>query len=103
MISFSWGALAATCAIAGLFFLKFWRTSGDRLFLFFAAAFWLMGLQWSGLAAVSTGLERPHELYLLRLLGFVTLIGGVLDKNARTARAATERGSQRSRHLPPTI
>ena len=37
-----WGALAMACWVAGLFFLRFWRLSRDRLFVFFVLAFWLL-------------------------------------------------------------
>jgi hypothetical protein len=38
------GALAMGFLIAGLFFLKFWRRTGDGLFLAFAAAFGLLAV-----------------------------------------------------------
>ena len=46
------GALAMACALAGLIFLRFWKSSRDGFFLCFAASFWLQGAQWlhSGLA-----------------------------------------------------
>jgi hypothetical protein len=37
------GALIAFSAMAGLFFLRFWRDTGERLFACFAIAFWLLG------------------------------------------------------------
>ena len=36
------GILAAGYAIAALYFFKFWRRTGDRLFAFFAVAFALL-------------------------------------------------------------
>lgn len=35
------GATATACCVAALFFLKFWRTTRDRLFLFFSLGFWV--------------------------------------------------------------
>ncbi len=34
-----WGALAMSAFVAGLFFLRFWQVSGDRLFLFLCLTF----------------------------------------------------------------
>ena len=43
MLTFLWGASALGCWVIGLFFLRFWRNTRDRLFAFFAAAFWVLG------------------------------------------------------------
>lgn len=86
MILFSWGVLSMSAAVAGLFFLKFWKESADRLFVFFALAFWSLSAHWTGLAIVNPELESRHQLYILRLAAFVILIVGILDKNARAAR-----------------
>ncbi|HET6372295.1 MAG TPA: DUF5985 family protein [Candidatus Polarisedimenticolia bacterium] len=75
------GALVSASAIAGLFFLRFWRTTADRLFLAFALAFWMMSLQWlvAGLMGVQD--ESRHFLFLLRLAAFVLILVAVWDKN----------------------
>ena len=44
MENFIIGVIAMASWIAGLFFLRFWRETRDRLFLIFAIAFWLLGL-----------------------------------------------------------
>ena len=36
MNAFFQGTVAMGCAVAGLFFLRFWRDARDRLFLLFA-------------------------------------------------------------------
>jgi hypothetical protein len=70
--------------IAGLFFLRFWRLSRDRLFLFFFLAFWMLSLNWFALVLVPLGSEARHQVYILRLFAFVLIIVGVLDKNGRS-------------------
>lgn len=75
------GALVAGYLTAGLFFLRFWRQSQDRLFAWFAAAFWLLALQRIALSAADLrGGEAPW-LYLVRLLAFLLILGVVIDKN----------------------
>lgn len=77
------GALAMGYLIAGLFFLKFWRRTGDRLFVAFSAAFVLLALA----SALPIVLGAPHEerggIYLIRLAAFVLIILAVLGKNLR--------------------
>lgn len=77
------GALAMGYLIAGLFFLKFWRRTGDRLFVAFSAAFVLLALA----SALPIVLDTPHEerggIYLIRLAAFVLIILAVLGKNLR--------------------
>ena len=51
------GALAMASAVAGLFFLRFWRETRDRLFAMFALAFWVLGVNWLGLALA----RRPRR------------------------------------------
>jgi hypothetical protein len=77
------GLLVATCASAGLFFLRFWRRTADGLFLAFAMAFWMLGLNWLLLAIVETD-EVRTALYLIRLLAFVLILAAILQKNRRT-------------------
>jgi hypothetical protein len=80
--------VAATGAWAsGFFFFRFWRQSHDRLFGFFALAFWLLALSWLLLATVNPTEETQPYIYALRLLAFLLIIGGIVDKNRGSARA----------------
>ena len=80
------GALVMACAAAGLFFLRFWRKTRDRLFLIFAFAFWLMGLNWLLLAFWRPDDEMRPALYLVRLLAFVLILYAIIEKNRAAAR-----------------
>jgi hypothetical protein len=79
------GTVVTACLVVGLFFLRFWRKSNDRLFAVFAVAFWIMGLNWLLLAFIQQD-ELRTALYLLRLGAFVLILVGIIDKNrARSA------------------
>lgn len=78
-----WGALAMGCAVIALFFVKYWRASKDRIFLFFTAAFTALSLNWVGLAVIEGPPEQQHRIYVMRLLAFVLILVGVIDKNRR--------------------
>jgi hypothetical protein len=76
------GAVAMGHLVAGLFFLRFWRRTGDSLFLIFAIAFWLLT---ANVAAFSLGgIPRGDGwVYLLRLAAFVLIIAAIVNKNLR--------------------
>jgi hypothetical protein len=74
------GAIVMGYAVAGLFFLRFWRQTRDRLFLIFAISFWLLGAQRLALALTAPTVETTG-LYLLRLLAFLLILLAIVDKN----------------------
>ena len=80
------GGCATACFVIGLFFLRFWRASHDRLFLFFLAAFWVFALHWCGLALLVPDDETRHWFYGVRLVAFLLIIAGIVDKNRRAQR-----------------
>lgn len=75
------GAIAALSIIAGLVFLRFWRSTHDRFFLFFTAAFWIEGLGRILLSLVDELNENLPVYYLLRLLAYGLILYAVIDKN----------------------
>jgi hypothetical protein len=75
------GALTLESVAIGLFFLKFWRTGRDRLFVVFATAFFVLALDWGLRSTWAPSQETRHYFYLVRLAAFVLLIAGVADKN----------------------
>lgn len=81
LLLFTHGLTAAGLAVAGLFFLRFWRDTADRLFALLAAAFWALAANSVVLGVVQPGDETRHYAYVLRLLAFLLIIWGVVDKN----------------------
>jgi Family of unknown function (DUF5985) len=76
------GAIVMGYAIAGLFFLRFWRETRDRLFLAFAVAFWILGLQRMALVTVpEPAADTVTGFYMIRLAAFVLILLAILDKN----------------------
>ena len=80
------GAILMGYLIAGLFFLRFWRDTRDRLFLIFAIAFVILGGQRLALVLTRDMLETDTGLYLIRLFGFLLILAAIVDKN-RVGRA----------------
>ena len=75
------GAIVMGYGVCGLFFLRFWRTTHDRLFAVFSAAFWVLGVQRLALGLIEPVQEWRTGLYALRLLGFLLILGAIIDKN----------------------
>ena len=75
------GAIVMGYGVAGLFFLRFWRETRDRLFLIFAGAFWILGAQRLALAFSRDMVEDDTGLYLVRLFAFLLILGAIVDKN----------------------
>lgn len=99
------GATTMGYGVCGLFFLRFWSATRDRLFVIFSAAFWVLGIQRLALAVIEPVPEWRTGLYALRLLAFLLILGAIIDKNrARRDRRWSprtdenaERGASRSR------
>jgi hypothetical protein len=84
VIHFMLGAIVACCAVAGAFFLRFWRKTRDRLFAMFSLAFWILAANWAALAFTRTD-EIRTALYAVRLLAFGVILYAIVDKNRSPA------------------
>lgn len=83
-IQFLSGAVVAGYAIAGLFFLRFWRQTHDRLFAMFALAFFILAVQRLLLAMTTQVFEDTTALYVVRLVAFLIFLWAIIDKNRAT-------------------
>ena len=75
------GMIAAGYAVAGLFFLRFWRDSGDRLFALFALAFFILAVNRVGVALLTASWEHGDKLYWVRFAAFALILLAIIDKN----------------------
>jgi hypothetical protein len=82
MQEFLLGATTMGFWVAGLFFLRFWLQTRDRLFAIFALAFWILAINrfvFNILIQVDEASNLP--LYVIRLLAFSLILVAILDKN----------------------
>ena len=77
------GAIAVASLVAGLFFLRFWRHTRDRFFLFFAIAFLIEGLHRLVIFEV-VGPEASPLHYLPRLVAYGLILIAIVDKNRKS-------------------
>lgn len=78
---FMLGVIVTASLTAGAFFLKFWRKTHDLLFLGFAAAFFIEGINRIGFLF----LEQPNEgtplVYSVRLFSYLLILAAIIHKN----------------------
>jgi uncharacterized membrane protein HdeD (DUF308 family) len=80
------GVIATASLIAGMFFLRFWKKTHDRLFLAFATFFFVEMAN----RLISLSFDRPNEgspwIYLTRLAALVVLLAAITAKNYERSR-----------------
>ena len=75
------GAIAMGFFVASLFFLRFWRQTHDRLFIYFALAFFILSANRVGFVFVADRGSQDDYLYWVRLVAFAIILWAVVDKN----------------------
>jgi uncharacterized membrane protein HdeD (DUF308 family) len=80
------GMIAMASLVIGLYFLRFWRNTKDRFFLYFALSFGIEGVH----RIVTTLTFDEHEdsplHYLVRLLAYGLILWAILEKNLPSRR-----------------
>lgn len=75
------GVIVTCCFVAAGFFARFWLATRDLLFLGFAIAFSLEGLN----RIVFLFLDRPNEgdetIYIVRLFAYLLILAAIAHKN----------------------
>lgn len=79
--TFLLGAIGAGSAVAALFFLRFWRQTGDSFFMLFAASFALEALARLAMALLPRTSEDNPAFYLVRLAGYGLILIAIWRKN----------------------
>ncbi|KQV36894.1 DUF5985 family protein [Massilia sp. Root335] len=75
------GGIAMASFVIALCFLRFWRSSRDRFFLYFALSFGIEGVH-RVVSALSYDDNEDSPLhYLVRLLAYGLILWAILEKN----------------------
>ena len=81
MEGFLLGVIVTCSFVAAGFFAKFWFKTRDLLFLGFAAAFALEGLN----RVAFLFLDKPNEgnvtIFIVRLLSYLLILAAIVNKN----------------------
>lgn len=82
------GAVIMGDVIAALFFVRFWKLTDDRFFLFFAASFMAIAVSRVVVDENLPPIGYEPFGYMIRILSYLFIIAGILYKNTsvRTGR-----------------
>jgi hypothetical protein len=81
LFDFLSGAITLGFLTAALFFIRFWRSTQDGLFLAFAIAFALLGAGQAIQALANIPQEERSYIFLIRLAAFTTILAAIFRKN----------------------
>jgi uncharacterized membrane protein HdeD (DUF308 family) len=79
--NFLYGAISMAAAIAALFFLRFYRRTGDRFCLYFFASFALESTSRLLAVLLQWGDQNSEWFYVLRVGAYGLILIAILDKN----------------------
>jgi Family of unknown function (DUF5985) len=87
LYNFLCGGVMVACAVAGLFFFRFWKQTGDRFFNIFAWAFWILGVE-RIIPVVFTLSDEPRTIvYFIRLVAFSLILVAIALKNSNSQKS----------------
>jgi hypothetical protein len=83
------GFAMATFWASGVFFLKFWKASHDKFFIYFATTCWLLATErlvslfvhgaFEDISQVE--MDNSSWVYCIRLLAFIMILIAIFEKN----------------------
>jgi len=79
------GAIAVASLVAALFFLRFWRNTRDRFFLYFALSFALEGLNRIAMGLLVQLTEDNPLFYSVRVVAYGLIVAAIWRKNRERA------------------
>jgi len=79
------GIIATSSVVAGIFFLRFWKDTRDSLFLAFALAFLIEGVNRSFRIFFAHPSEASPWVFLVRACAFLIILAGIVNKNRHSS------------------
>jgi len=78
------GVIVTASLTAAGFFWRFYRQTRDNLFLAFAAAFAMEGINRMAFLVLDNPSEGSPIIYMVRLVAFLFILGAIVAKNRGT-------------------
>lgn len=75
------GGIAVASFLVGVFFLRFWRQTGDRFFLYFALSFWIEAANRVVLGLLADAGEDDVLFYSVRVVAYGLILVAIWHKN----------------------
>ena len=83
VVIFLRGATCCGCVVIALLFARFWRTTTDELFFWFAVAFAILAVDYAVLGLWPLANEWRVSVFLVRLAAFCFILYGIFVKNRK--------------------
>lgn len=77
------GGITVGSVVIALFFLRFWKKTSDRLFLYFAFAFFILAINQIVMILTAISSEEHPAVYLIRLAAYGLILFAIVDKNRK--------------------
>ena len=77
------GGIAVAAFAAGLFFLRYWRSSRDSFFLYLMVSFWLQSISYVVIGLTRSWNEATPAQYVVRVLAYGLILLAIWTKNQR--------------------
>lgn len=81
MNHFLLGGIALCYFAIGLFFLRYWRSTADRFFVFLMLSFWIEAANRVHMAFNAAWTEAAPANYLIRVISYGLILVAIWDKN----------------------
>jgi uncharacterized membrane protein HdeD (DUF308 family) len=75
------GGIAMASLTAAMFFLRFWKHTSDKFFLWFAVSFLVEGINRAMLGLRANPDEGEPFFYFIRFLSYLLIVIGIVKKN----------------------
>jgi uncharacterized membrane protein HdeD (DUF308 family) len=75
------GAISMASLIAAMFFLRFWKNTRDKFFLWFAVSFAIEGINRAALGLSDDPNEGQPFFYVIRFLSYLLIVIAIVSKN----------------------
>ena len=90
------GMITAFNWVAAVIFLRFWRQTRDRFFLYFALAFVVFGFSRMPRALLDPDSAWAIYPFLVRFVAYTSILLAIVDKNLHSKKASDPAISERA-------
>ena len=79
-------AISMASLVAAMFFLRFWKKTRDKFFLWFAVSFAIEGINRAALGLSQDPNEGQPFFYIIRFLSYLLIVIAIVSKNLATSK-----------------
>lgn len=84
------GAFAMASITISLFFLRFWKSTQDSFFLYFAGSFLLEGVD-RVILGLTTQQDQKPLIYIIRMCAYLLIVYAIFEKNKQYRKSINQK------------